>query len=197
MKSKKIYETDPYLEPFKDAIEARHSRILSAKAKIVGSSTGRLAESVNNHLYYGLHKEEDGSWVIREWAPNASRIYLIGDFNNWKRTPAYELKPVGQGNWELRVPESFLSHGSLYKLFIEWTGGGGERLPAYCTRAVQDPQTKIFSAQVWCPPATYSWKNDKVLRRPHPLIYECHIGMSSEERKVATFEEFRKNILPR
>ncbi len=194
---KKIYEIDSLLQPFKGAIDARHRRILDARKAITGSERGRLSDAINNYLYYGLHKEKDGSWVFREWAPNASRLYLIGDFNNWKRTPAYELKPVGQGNWELRVPESFLSHGSLYKLFIEWTGGGGERLPAYCTRAVQDPQTKIFSAQVWCPPAPYSWKNDKVLRRPHPLIYECHIGMSSEERKVATFEEFRKNILPR
>jgi 1,4-alpha-glucan branching enzyme len=194
---KKIYEIDSLLQPFKGAIDARHRRILDARKAITGSERGRLSDAINNYLYYGLHKEKDGSWVFREWAPNASRLYLIGDFNNWKRTPAYELKPVGQGNWELRVPESFLSHGSLYKLFIEWTGGGGERLPAYCTRAVQDPQTKIFSAQVWCPPAPYSWKNDKVLRRPHPLIYECHIGMSSEERKVATFDEFRKNILPR
>ena len=197
MKLKKIYETDPYLEPFKDAIEARHSRILSAKAKIVGSSTGRLAESVNNHLYYGLHKEEDGSWVIREWAPNASRIYLIGDFNNWKRTGAYELKPVGNGNWELRLGGMFLSHGELYKLFIEWPGGGGERIPAYCTRLVQDPETKVFCAQVWDPAERYSWKHDKGFRRPHPLIYECHIGMSSEEPKVASFSEFRQNVLPR
>ena len=197
MKLKKIYETDPYLEPFKDAIEARHSRILSAKAKIVGSSTGRLAESVNNHLYYGLHKEEDGSWVIREWAPNASRIYLIGDFNNWKRTGAYELKPVGNGNWELRLGGMFLTHGELYKLFIEWPGGGGERIPAYCTRLVQDPETKVFCAQVWDPAERYSWKHDKGFRRPHPLIYECHIGMSSEEPKVASFSEFRQNVLPR
>jgi 1,4-alpha-glucan branching enzyme len=194
---KKIYDIDSWLQPFIGTIDARHQRILDARKAIVGSSRGSLSKAINNYLYYGLHKEKDGSWVFREWAPNASRLYLIGDFNNWKRTPAYELKPVGQGNWELRVPESFMSHGSLYKLFIEWTGGGGERLPAYCTRAVQDPRTKIFSAQVWCPPKPYSWKNDRVLRRPHPLIYECHIGMSSEERKVATFDEFRMNILPR
>ena len=33
--------------------------------------------------------------------------------------------------------------------------------------------------------------------RPHPLIYECHIGMSSEQEKVASFEEFRRDVLPR
>ena len=196
-KIKKIYVTDPYLEPFKDAIEARHKRILDARAKITGSASGSLSEGINNHLYYGLHKEKDGSWVIREWAPNASRLYLIGDFNNWKRTGAYEFKPAGEGNWELRLGSMFLSHGELYKLFIEWPGGGGERIPAYCTRLVQDDVTKVFCAQVWDPAEPYSWKNDKVLRRPHPLIYECHIGMSSEEPKVSTFSEFRNTVLPR
>ncbi len=192
---KKIYKTDPYLEPFKEAIEARHERILAARKKIAGD--GSLSEGINNHLYYGLHKEPDGSWVIREWAPNASRLYLEGDFNNWKRTSAYEFKAVGAGNWELRMDGMFLNHGDLYKLYVEWPGGGGERIPAYCTRLVQDSKTKVFCAQVWEPAEPYSWKNDRTFRRPHPLIYECHIGMSSEEPKVASFSEFRKNVLPR
>ena len=196
-KRKKIYEADPWLAPYKEAIEARHERILEARSKIVPDGSSSLSEGVNNHLYYGLHKEPDGSWVIREWAPNASRIYLIGEFNNWKRTSAYEFKVAGAGNWELRLDGMFLSHGELYKLFIEWPGGGGERIPAYCHRLVQDPSTKVFCAQVWDPAEPYKWKHDKVLRRPHPLIYECHIGMSSEEPKVSTFNEFRENVLPR
>ena len=192
-----IYDNDPYLKPFQAAIEARHGRILDAADRLTGHGVEGLASSVNNHLYYGLHKCGDGSWVIREWAPNANRIYLVGEFNNWRRTSAYEFKPAGSGNWELRLDPLFLSHGELYKLFIEWPGGGGERIPAYCTRLVQDPETKVFCAQVWDPARAYSWKNDRVLRRPHPLIYECHIGMSSEERKVSTFGEFRENVLPR
>ncbi|MBP9998222.1 MAG: alpha amylase C-terminal domain-containing protein [Bacteroidales bacterium] len=190
---KKIYETDPWLEPFKDAIEARHSRILAQKKKLAGK--GPLTKAVNNHLYYPLHLE-DGQWVIREWAPNASRIYLIGDFNNWKRTDAYMLKPAGQGNWELKVPEMFIRHGDLYKLWIEWPGGGAERLPAYVTRVVQDTETKVFSAQVWRP-VPYEWKNGLAGKRRNPLIYECHIGMSSNEEKVGTFNEFREKVLPR
>ena len=158
---------------------------------------GSLSAGLNNHLYYGLHRDAGGGWIFREWAPNASRIYLIGEFNNWKRTTAYELKPAGGGNWELRLPDMFLSHGDLYKLFIEWPGGGAERLPSYVRRVVQDPQTKVFSAQVWEPAEPYVWKNPSPGPRPHPLIYECHIGMSSEQEKVATFEEFRTGVLPR
>lgn len=191
---KKIYETDPYLAPYKEAIEKRHERILEERDKI--ALDGSLAEGLNNHLYYGLHRDADGSWVFREWAPNASRIYLIGEFNNWRRTAAYSLNPIGGGNWEIRLPAMFLHHQELYKLFIEWPGGGGERLPSYVRRVVQDPVTKVFCAQVWEPDEQYQWKSARPGARPHPLIYECHIGMSSEEEKVATFEEFRVNVLP-
>ena len=192
MKPKMIYETDPYLLPFKEAVDARHERILASKKHI--AKKGRLTDAVNNHLYYGLHREGK-QWVFREWAPNANRIYLIGEFNNWKRIGTYELQPVGGGSWEIRLPDMFLHHGELYKLFIEWPGGGGERLPAYCTRAVQDPDTKTFCAQVW-DPAPYVWKHQRPAAVKHPLIYECHIGMSSEEEKVASFTEFKDNVLP-
>lgn len=190
----KIYDTDPWLEPFRAAIDNRHGKILADRKKLAGD--GPLSLAVNNHIFYPLHIEGK-EWVIREWAPGATRIYLIGEFNNWKKTEAYSFKPVGGGNWELRVPLMFLSHGNLYKLWIEWRGGGAERLPAYVTRVVQDPETKIFSAQVWNPSAVYRWKNPSPGKRLHPFIYECHIGMSSEKEGVASFDEFRTTVLPR
>ncbi|MBR1575342.1 MAG: alpha amylase C-terminal domain-containing protein [Bacteroidales bacterium] len=195
MKTKMIYEADPYLRPFADAIDARHRRILETRDRFAVG--GSLSAGINNHLYYGLHREADGSWVFREWAPHAARIYLIGECNNWCRTAGYALQPVGGGTWELRLPPLFLHHGQLYKLFIEWPGGGAERLPSYATRCVQDPETKLFCAQVWDPAQPYVWKHGRAGKRPHPLIYECHIGMSSEEEKVASFEDFRRDVLPK
>ena len=194
-KKKMIYDSDEWLEPFKDVIDRRHEMILEMKERM--SVDGLLSKGMNNHMYYGLHKDEKGNWVFREWAPNATKIYLTGEFNNWKRSDIYAMKPIGGGNWELVLPPMFLDHGTLFKLYIEWKGGGAERLPAYATRTVQDPHTKTFCAQVWDPVKPYEWKNDKPGKRPHPLIYECHIGMAAEEEKVGTFEEFRLNVLPK
>ena len=194
-KIKKIYETDEWLRPYKEAIDARHDRIVATKERF--SVDGSLAKGINNHLYYGLHRTPEGKWVFREWAPNATRIYLIGEFNNWKRSDAYALKPLGGGNWEIVLDDIFLSHGTLYKLFIEWPGGGAERLPSYVTRTVQDPETKAFCAEVWEPEKPYRWRHRRPGKRPHPFIYECHIGMSGEQEKVSTFTEFRKNVLPK
>ena len=189
-----IYDHDEWLEPYKEVIDRRHEMILEMKDRM--SVGGRLCDGMNNHMYYGLHRDAAGNWIFREWAPNATKIYIVGEFNNWKRTDAYALRPIGGGNWEIVLPAMFLDHGTLYKLYIEWKGGGAERLPAYVTRTVQDPVTKTFCAQVW-DPKPYEWKNGGPGKRPHPLIYECHIGMAAEEEKVGTFEEFRQNVLPK
>jgi 1,4-alpha-glucan branching enzyme len=194
-KKKMLYDTDKWLLPYKDAIDKRRKMILEAKERL--SKDGSLSKGMNNHIYYGLHHDAQGNWVFREWAPNATKIYLIGDFNNWKRSEAYALRPMGGGNWEITLPAMFLDHGALYKLFIEWPGGGAERLPSYVTRTVQDVQTKQFCAQVWDPVKPYEWRHPKPGKRPHPLIYECHIGMATEEERVGTFEEFRLNVLPK
>ncbi|MBQ1938318.1 MAG: alpha amylase C-terminal domain-containing protein [Bacteroidales bacterium] len=190
-----LYEKDTYLEPYKEKIDARHQRIAALLKKM--SKGKSLSKGINNHMYYGLHKMKDGSWVLREWAPNAVKMYLIGDFNNWKRSEAFALKPVGGGNWELVLDEMFLSHGTLYKLYIEWPGGGAERLPAYLTRAVQDEDSKTFCGQVWDPAKPYRWRHKRPAKASFPLIYECHIGMSGEKEAVATFEEFRTEVLPK
>lgn len=45
----------------------------------------------------------------------------------------------------------------------------------------------------------YVFKNkiDPKVSQESPLIYEVHIGLSSEDHKVSTYKEFTKNVLPR
>ena len=191
----KIYEQDPWLAPYKPILERRNQQILTRKARIAGAGKP-LKKAINGAMYYCLHREA-GEWVFREWAPNASKIYLLGDFNQWRRAEEWALKPVGEGNWELRVPGDKIAHGDLYNWYVEWPGGGGERIPAYATRCVQDAETKAFCAQVWAPDKPYRWRKKRGPKIANPLIYETHIGMSSEEQKVASFTEFREKVLPR
>ena len=191
-----IYDADSYLAPYREHIDRRYRRLVFARQELAGYG-GRLSDAVNNHLYYGVHKEGDYV-VFRECAPNATAMYLTGDVNGWRKDERYRLSPVGNGNWEIRLPSASMPHGALFRWLVEWPGGSGERLPAYSTRCVQDPQTKIFSAQVWTPTAKYRWKYSHFI--PHnryPLIYEAHVGMSSEDEKVSSFDEFRRTVLPR
>ncbi len=195
MNDLKLWQADPYLEPFRKTIWKRHEKAVLKEHELRGHHD-TLANAVNGYLFYGLHRTAEG-WVFREWAPNATAIYLIGDFNNWEKNPDFALQPIGGGNWEIRPPAKALHHLDIYKLIVEWPGGEGERIPSFATRAVQDEQTKIFSAQVWQPAKPYKWKHRAPGRVDHPLIYEAHVGMSSHEERISTFNEFRKKVLPR
>ena len=156
----------------------------------------RLADACNSHLYYGLHRNNT-EWVLREWAPNATAIFLLCDSNDWQKNNHYSFTKLNDQDWELRLPANILHHEMLYKLLVEWEGGSGERIPSHTTRAVQDDYTKVFSAQVWCPEHPYHWQHPRPKAAPHPLIYEAHIGMSTEHQRVSTFIEFRLYVLPR
>lgn len=193
-----IVKRDGYLAPFEDAIRGRHEHAQWKYSQYTDNGKSTLSDFANGHEYYGLHKLEKG-WVFREWAPNATDIYLIGDFNKWKESPKYRCKRIkGTGNWELKLSENSINHGDLYKMHVYWEGGEGERIPAWTRRVVQDEETKIFSAQVWNPEQPYKWKKKSFVPKTNPLfIYECHIGMSQDAEKVGTYDEFRLNVLPR
>ena len=193
-----LVQKDLYLEPFEDAIRGRHDHAEWKKNQLTAGGKKALGSFACGHDYYGLHKLKRG-WVFREWAPNATKIYLVGDFNQWTETDKFLAKRIdGTGNWELRLSEKAIKHGDLFKMHVYWDGGYGERIPAWATRVVQDEETKIFSAQVWNPKNSYEWKKKSFSPDKSPLlIYECHVGMAQDAEKVGTYAEFRDKILPR
>jgi 1,4-alpha-glucan branching enzyme len=158
--------------------------------------TRSISDFASAHEYYGLHAGTNG-WVFREWAPNAQKIYLIGDFSGWQCLEKFRLERLNDhGDWELKIPRGILRDKDLYRLHIYWDGGQGDRIPAYARRVVQDEETGIFNAQVWV--SKYRWKvPDYQNRHPFLKIYEAHVGMSSEEGRVAGYDHFREQVLPR
>lgn len=191
-----ILKKDPWLEPFRAAIEGRHEDALRKERELVGEN-GSLSDFANGHHFFGLHRDKKG-WKFREWAPNAICIYLVGTFNDWEEREDYCLERGENGVWELSLPAKAIKHGDLYKLRVYWKGGCGERIPSYATRVVQDEVTYLFSAQVWAPETTYQFTDADFKPNTSPLlIYECHIGMGQNKEDVGTYDEFRENVLPR
>lgn len=197
MKSLNLVKNDPWLSPYEEAIDGRYNYAIAKEKELTEKGKKSLSDMASGYLYFGMHKTDKG-WVFREWAPNATDIYLIGTFNGWQKNEAYRMKRLANGNWEINLPEDSLHHGDLYKLLVEWNGGSGERIPAWCRRVVQDEQTHIFSAEVWNPEKPYKIKHTRFKPDTSPLlIYECHIGMGTNQEKVGTYNEFRENVLPR
>ncbi|RZV35069.1 MAG: 1,4-alpha-glucan branching enzyme, partial [Chromatiales bacterium] len=113
------------------------------------------------------------------WAPNASRVSVVGDFNTWDgRRHVMRLHP-GNGIWEIFIPG--VGNGAMYK--YEITDSGGKLLPLKA-----DP----FGTFHEPPPgnssivfdSNYEWQDDAWLgrRRTGPRldeptsIYEVHLG---------------------
>ena len=81
------------------------------------------------YKYLGAHPEMDGQTVFRTFAPEAERIALIGDFNDWQEQ---EMERVYDGNfWECRVEGA--QPGMRYKYRI--TGKGGKNRSAQARMA--------------------------------------------------------------
>ena len=195
-----LVDLDPWLTPYAGAIHHR-KWLTEERRHILTQGRQSLADFASGHEYFGLHKTSDG-WVLRERAPHAVRIALIGDFSKWELDPRYELSRKEHGTWELQLPHYALAHGQHYKMVVFWNEHGrevsAERIPSFCRRVVQDPDTKVFSAQVWEPATPYTWKNPHYrISKRAPIIYEAHVGMAQESAGVGTYKEFTKNVLPR
>lgn len=195
MKTPPLIQIDPWLKPFGFILKRRAQKAFLRELEFTDGKMS-LKDLANNYLYYGLFKTKK-HWIFRENAPNATQIFLMGDFSYWQPMEQYALHPIGNGDWEIELPLSFLKHGSLYKLWMVWNGGADERLPSHVQRVVQDEITKVYSAQVWEPSNPYVWKNMQPATPEHPIIYEAHIGMSSQNEEMSTYWRFKENVLPR
>jgi len=189
-----LIAADSYLKPFTECIKLRIDRAKDKEKELTKGQT--LNDFANAHYLYGLHKTKS-FWIYRDWLPNAHSVYLIGDFSNWQAIDEFKLSKKEKGIFELKLKKHILKHGDLYRLYVTWEGGSGDRIPAYAKRVVQDEHTHIFNAQVWFPEKVYKQKYKIPEKKNNILIYEAHIGMASEEGKVASFTEFKNNIIPR
>ena len=189
---------DPWLEPHQAVIERRMQQYSEALAGIETDSKS-LAAYATGHKFVGIHYHLLANvWTIREWAPAAQSISLIGDFNNWNRE-SHPLASSNSGVWQLELPGDALSHGQKVKLHIVGADGSRrDRIPACIRRAVQDPTTHDYCGQIWNTPQPHVWKHEfDPGTIQAPLIYESHVGMAGEEPQVHTYREFADSVLPR
>lgn len=189
---------DGWLQPYARQIRDRQ-RLFDLKMKRLRQLYGSLEDCAAAYRYYGINRnQETGEWTYREWAPAARGLYLIGDFNGWDRS-AHPLTRDKRGVWSITLPPDALQHGQKVKVHVVGADGvGKDRIPAWITRAVQDPATYDFAGEIWAPAEEYQWQHQfDPSRIEVPFIYETHVGMSGEAERVHTYREFADNVLPR
>ena len=138
------------------------------------------------------------------WAPNASRVSVVGDFNQWdgRRHPMTNRGTTGL--WELFIPE--LTDGTLYKYEIRSRHHDAPLLKAdpYAVASELRPKT----ASIVLARAPYRWKDQSWMTaraQQNPLasplsIYEVHLGswmrIPEEGDRWLTYLELAENLIP-
>ena len=185
-----ILDYDPYLEPFKEDLSLRLFEFARTKKRLLGTD-GSLVDFANGYKYFGF-QQESKHWTFREWAPNAKRAWLVGDFNNWENN--FELKQAYGGTWEISIP-GMLPVGSKVKIKpLLPSGETVYRVPSYIMFAIPNERHELDGVIVQ---PKYDWKNKAPQLKEAPLIYEAHIGISTEEYKINSYKEFTRDVLPR
>ncbi|XP_055592779.1 1,4-alpha-glucan-branching enzyme [Uranotaenia lowii] len=201
----KLFELDGYLRPHETEIRRRNNELKNWLNKL-NQLEGGLDQFTQGYKYYGIHINADNSVVAREWAPGAKELYLTGEFNNWQWIDnPYKQLPFGK--WELTIPPNAdgscaIKHLSEVKVIVRKHDGSlVDRLSPWAPYVVPPPKTMgvNYQQRIWHPPA-----HDKYMcRQPRPpkpralRIYECHVGIATEELGVGTYRNFGDNIIPR
>jgi len=144
-----------------------------------------FSEGRHRHAYriLGSHVhaiEEVTGILFAVWAPNAERVSVVGEFNQWDGRRHPMRVRGGSGVWELFIPD--MEAGNLYKYEIRNRESGQVLLKA-------DPYAQAFevrprTASITTGPANYTW-NDQAWMQQRPArdwqhlpmsVYEVHLG---------------------
>lgn len=135
------------------------------------------------------------------WAPSSSKIYVIGDFNNWELKEEYSMEKINErGIWSLFLPK--LEEGINYKFAVVNECGNNTVYKAdpYAFKSELRPNTASVLTKI----KSFRWGDKRWLNKREkegldnkPMnIYELHLGSWKRKNgEFMTYEEI-SDILP-
>ena len=104
--------------------------------------------------YLGAHKQEDGAYVFRVFAPRAESVALVGDFCSWDE--GVPMRRVTDGGvWETQLEVGRVREGHNYKFKIAANGESRYVPDPYAFATERLPK----DASVICDIDAYSWRD--------------------------------------
>jgi len=166
-----------------------------------------LLEGTHRQLYKRLgaqitrHEGVDGV-LFALWAPNASRVSVVGDFNHWDGRRCQMRKRFDSGLWEFFAPG--LGAGVVYKYEVVSADGILQPLKAdpFGFEAEQRPSTASVVAYTddftWTDAAYMEQRAHGELRRKPMSIFEVHLGSwrRGEGDRFLTYDELADTLIP-
>ncbi len=153
----------------------------------------KLYEKLGAHLV--KHRGEEGVY-FSVWAPNAEAVFVIGDFNSWRRdTHPLKSRWDGSGIWEGFIPG--VKQGDRYKYYIiSRYGYHLEKGDPYAFMWESPPKTASIVWNLEYQWNDQNWMKERIKRNSlkSPIsIYEVHIGswrrVPEENGRFLTYRE--------
>jgi 1,4-alpha-glucan branching enzyme len=113
------------------------------------------------------------------WAPNATYVSVIGNFNGWNRqSHSLFVRWDSSGIWEGFIPH--VGNGEVYKYLIRASEGGElEKSDPYALRWEEPPRTASIVWDTWYEWEDSDWMKNRyennALTKPYS-VYEIHLG---------------------
>ncbi len=158
----------------------------------------RLHEKLGSHMV--KHKGREGVYFA-VWAPDAEKVFIVGDFNGWDKS-AHPLRPKGvSGIWEGFIPG--VGKGANYKYYINsrYNDYKVEKADPFAVFSEVPPKTASI---IW--DLDYAWGDGKWMssraehNRPDApvAIYEVHLGswmrFPEEGNRSLTYRELAPKL---
>ena len=197
-----LFSLDPYLKDFEHDLILRWKEYASLRHAIE-TNEGSLGQFGLGYKKYGIIQHDNGDIEYQEWAPNAERISLAGEFNNWDPTQ-HVCREDAFGKFQLSLPspgdhQPLIPHNSQVKVVIHTKDGQTLwRHSPWTKYTTQDTAVSLeYQPRHWAPPTPFVWTHPRPPKPESVRIYEAHVGISSPEAKVSSYREFADNVLPR
>ena len=159
----------------------------------------KLYEKLGSHVFE--HEGQQGV-IFSVWAPEASSVSVIGNFNHWNRDEnQLSARWDSSGIWEIFVPG--IGKGEAYKYAIQSKSGEWlEKIDPFARYFEEPPRTASI---VW--DSEYKWKDKKWLNQRKKLagksqpvsVYEVHLGSwrqnDLEGNRPLTYREFADELV--
>ncbi|EOU1869296.1 1,4-alpha-glucan branching protein GlgB [Clostridium perfringens] len=135
------------------------------------------------------------------WAPRSSKIYVIGDFNNWELKEEYSMEKINErGIWSLFLPK--LEEGIKYKFAVVNECGNNTVYKAdpYAFKSELRPNTASVLTKI----KSFRWGDKRWLNKREkegldnkPMnIYELHLGSwKRKDGEFMTYEEISELLV--
>lgn len=159
----------------------------------------RLFDKLGSHV---VDVEGTKGTYFALWAPNAARVSVIGDFNNWTADAhLLHARKDGSGIWEGFVPD--VTHGALYKYRLNSRRNNYtvDKADPFAFFLERPPRTASIVRELH-----YEWADDEWManrRAPNALdapwsIYEVHLGswrrVPEEDNRSLTYRELAQQL---